>query len=185
MTIPILHADTGDLEAASETLAAAFEDYAWTRYVIPTTDYAARLLTLQRLYLDYAHQHGIVGVTATGDGVIALIPPTAPAPEEHTVEQIIALHGDRLDRLSQSEPPAGAWRLETLGVRPEQQGQGRASALLAFGVDAVRARGGSTIALETSDRRNVRLYERYGFSITESAESTSRPPVWKMTASLQ
>lgn len=184
MTVHIVRADTSDIDAAARTLAAAFEDYAWTRYVIPGTDYRSRLLALQELYLDYAHQHGIVGVTSTRDGVIALVPPSPPKPEAETVQRIIDLHGDRIDRVASSESPADAWRLETLGVSPEHQGKGRASALLAFGLEAVRTCGGSSVSLETSEHRNVRLYERFGFRVVREAAQSDRPPVWAMTASL-
>lgn len=184
MTTQIVRADTSDIDTAARTLAAAFEDYAWTRYVIPDTDYRSRLLELQKLYLGYAHQHGVVGVTSKRDGVIALIPPSAPEPDSATVERIVDLHGDRIDRVASSKFSANAWSLETLGVSPEHQGKGRASALLDFGLEAVRAAGGSLVSLETSDHRNVRLYERFGFKVVREATQSGRPPVWAMTAPL-
>ena len=87
-------------------------------------------------YLDYAHKHGLVAVTADRDGAITLLPPDAPMPGQAMIDRVVDLHGDRIDRLDHAAPPAGAWRLETLGIRPESQGRGRASAL----VDFARAR---------------------------------------------
>lgn len=181
----VRHAQPADLAAAADTLTAAFEHYPWTRHVLPGRDYLARLRALQHLYLGYACEHGIVAVTEDSDGVIALLPPHAPDPAPAMVEEVVALHGDRIDRLDQAPPPEGAWQLETLGVRPEHQGRGIASALIHFALSEVRARGGRAVALDTSDPRNVRLYERHGFYITAHTESGDDPPVWKMFATLQ
>lgn len=181
----VRHARPADLAAAADTLTAAFEHYPWTRHVLPEDDYLARLRALQHLYLGYACEHGIVAVTGDGEGVIALLPPHAPDPAPAMVEEVVALHGDRIDRLEQAPPPEGAWRLETLGVRPERQGRGIASALIHFALSEVRARGDRAVALDTSDPRNVRLYERHGFGVTAHTDSGDGPPVWKMLASLE
>lgn len=181
----VQHAQSADLAAAADTLTAAFEHYPWTRYVLPEDDYLGRLRALQHLYLGYACEHGIVAVAGDIEGVIALLPPDAPYPSLAMVEEVVALHGDRIDRLEQAPPPEGAWRLETLGVRPEHQGRGIASALIHFALLEVRALGGRAVALDTSDPRNVRLYERHGFQVTAQADSGDGPPVWKMVASLE
>ncbi|WP_293786061.1 GNAT family N-acetyltransferase [uncultured Aeromicrobium sp.] len=179
----VRQAQPADLAAAADTLTAAFEHYPWTRHVLPESGYLGRLRALQRLYLGYAHEHGIVAVAGDGDGVIALLPPDAPDPTPAMVGEVIALHGDRIGRLDQTPPPEGAWRLETLGVRPERQGQGIASALIGFALSKVRARGGGAVALDTSDPRNVRLYERHGFQVTAHSDSGDGPPLWRMVAS--
>lgn len=181
----VQHAQSADLAAAADTLTAAFEHYPWTRYVLPEDEYLGRLRALQHLYLGYACEHGIVAVAGDIEGVIALLPPDAPYPSLAMVEEVVALHGDRIDRLEQAPPPEGAWRLETLGVRPEHQGRGIASALIHFALLEVRALGGRAVALDTSDPRNVRLYERHGFQVTAQADSGDGPPVWKMVASLE
>ncbi|PAY22903.1 N-acetyltransferase [Dietzia natronolimnaea] len=174
-----------DLDPAADTLARAFEHYPWTRHVIPEDGYGERLLTLQQLYLAHAHRHGIVAVTGDldgviADGVIALLPPDAPDPGEAAVEQIVALHGDRIGRLAGGSPPHAGWTLETLGVRPTAQGRRLGSALLEFGLDEAVRRGARTIRLETSDERNVTLYERHGFSVTGRRDHPDGPPVWTM-----
>lgn len=173
-----------DLDAGAETLAEAFENYAWTRHVLPEDDYEERLRALQLLYLRYAQEQGIVAVTDACDGVIALLPPDAPEPDDDMVEQIVALHGDRLDRLDQTPSPADAWRLETLGVRPASQGRGIAAALLEFALAAIAERGAREVRLETSDPRNVRLYERHGFRVMSHSEPAEGPQVWQMSAAL-
>lgn len=190
MAARVRSASPVDLTTAADTLAAAFADYPWTRYVIPENGYVDRLRNLQRLYLRHAHRHGLVGVAGPADGVIALLPPDAPEPGTETVQEIIALHGDRVDRLthSVSAPPAESpeawqarpWRLETLGVHPARQGFGLGGALVRFGLGIAAQRGAREITLDTSDQRNVRFYEQFGFSIVAHSEWPGGPPVWSM-----
>lgn len=175
-------ASASQLDAAGNTLAVAFENYPWTRHVLPEDDYTNRLRQLQRLYLGYAHTHGIVVVTENCDGVIALLPPDPPAPDPEMLERAIALHGDRASRVGQPPHTPEAWRLETIGVRPEKRGRGLASALINFALSEVTAIGGREVVLETSDERNVRLYERHGFTIVSKRVAAEAPPVWSMSA---
>lgn len=173
-----------ELEAAADALAAAFENYAWTRHVIPEDDYAWRLRELQLVYLRHAHVHGFVGITGPADGVIAVLPSDAPDPAPGVVDRIVQLHGDRLGRLGDATSEPGepdSWRIETVGVMPARQGRGLASDLIRFALAEGARRGAGRFALDTSDERNVRLYERHGFSVVSRTELPETPPVWSMS----
>lgn len=111
----VRHAHASDLDRAADTVAVAFEDYPWTRHVLPEADYFSRLCALRRLYLGYAHEHGIIPVTDNCDGVIALLAPDTPDPEPEMITRAVSLHGDLIDRLGHAAPQVGVWRLETLG----------------------------------------------------------------------
>ena len=184
----IARAGNADLDAAAHILAAAFESYAWTRWSIPADDYAVRLERLQRLYLGHAHEHGIVLVGGLGahdvNGVIAVLPPSAPAPSDDLQAQVAELHAERLAAIASAETPPfpdGVWDLATLGVHPEAQGNGLGFALTEAALVAVdEARTGTGVALETSDDRNVRLYERAGFSLTATTSIPDGPTVYSM-----
>ncbi|GAA0977101.1 GNAT family N-acetyltransferase [Nocardiopsis tropica] len=172
-----------DLDAVVDTLVAAFDDYPWTRYVIPEDDYTSRLHELQHLYLKHALDHGIVAVSEHGEGVVALLPPDASEPGEATLERIITLYGDRIDRLAgadQRPVDPDDWSLETLGVHPDHQGKGLGGALIEFGLDAAGRQGARAVRLETSEERNVSLYQRYGFRVTDRSQRPGGPPVWTM-----
>lgn len=78
--------------------------------------------------------------------------------------------------------PAGDWRIEALGVRPSARGKGAGSALVAFALDEVVRRQACGVSLETSDERNVRLYERHGFDVIAYVEAPAGPPIWTMRA---
>ncbi|MBY4037776.1 GNAT family N-acetyltransferase [Rhodococcus fascians] len=173
-------AENHDLTTAADTLRDAFADYPWTRWVIPAEDYLATLQELQQLYLQHAHRHGIVLLTADYAGVAALLPADAPPPDDESIARIIELHGDRIDRLSSSDAAPGSWTLETLGVQPHRQGHGIGGLLLEKAVEEAQQRGASGLALHTSDLRNVRLYERAGFRVSSHATPSEGPEVWSM-----
>ncbi|WP_309080698.1 GNAT family N-acetyltransferase [Zhihengliuella sp.] len=171
-----------ELDAAARTLAAAFEDYAWTRSAIPEEGYAQRLEELQRLYLGHALQNGLVLVDEGITAVAAFLPPDAAEPEPSVHERIAELHGDRLTGLmglSLPDVPDGAWTLETVGVDPSRQGTGLGTALTAAGLAVIDERG-AQVALQTSDGRNVRLYERLGFAVVETTQVPGGPVVYSM-----
>ncbi|MFC1473900.1 GNAT family N-acetyltransferase [Rhodococcus qingshengii] len=173
-------ATTDDLILAADTLAAAFADYPWTRWVIPEESYTARLQELQHLYLQHAHRHGVVFLADDYAGVAALLPADAPMPADETMARIIDLYADRINRLSPGEPTPGSWTLETLGVHPHKQGHGIGGRLIERAVEEVGARNAPVLALETSDLRNVRLYERHGFRISSHSAHSDGPEVWSM-----
>lgn len=175
-----------DVPPAARVLAAAFADYPWTRWTVPADDHERRLEELQALYLAHALEVGIVLVD-DGPGpraVVALLPPDASDPAPEVQERVAALHGDRravLAGVALPPAPDGAWSLATLGVHPDHRGGGLGTALARAGLDAAARRGATTVALETSDERNVRLYERLGFAVTARTELVDGPVVWSMT----
>ncbi|HEY5941816.1 MAG TPA: GNAT family N-acetyltransferase [Solirubrobacterales bacterium] len=69
--------------------------------------------------------------------------------------------------------------LAVVGVRPEGQGRGLGTALLRPGL-AEADRLGLPAYLESSSIRNVPLYERHGFEVTEEVQLPGGPPVWLM-----
>lgn len=182
-TASIRPANRSETAALAGVIAEAFDQYPWTRWSIPEEDYSRRLTELQALYLRYALDEGVVLVDEQLDGVIALLPPTAAPPSEEFQGRVAELHGARMaDVASTSLPaaPSGYWILETLGVRPECQGAGLGRALVRAGLSAVSASAGRGVALETSDERNVRLYERVGFTVCATTQADRGLVVYSM-----
>lgn len=179
MAFHIRPAAADDLDRAADVLAAAFDTYAWTRWTIPRDGYRDRLRELQRMYLGYALEVGVVLVDDGLRGVVALLPPQAPDPSPKFQERVAQLHGSRLAAVASAgipPQPAVAWNLATVGVHPASQGLGLGAALVRAGLDAA----GGPVALETSDDRNVRLYERLGFSVTATTVVADGPVVHSM-----
>jgi ribosomal protein S18 acetylase RimI-like enzyme len=67
------------------------------------------------------------------------------------------------------DPDEPHWHLGPIGVRPELQGHGVGMALLTTVLTMVDEMGSPTF-LETDVDRNVGLYERFGFTVTNRAD---------------
>ncbi|KQW06613.1 GCN5 family acetyltransferase [Leifsonia sp. Root4] len=183
MSHQIRRARASDLDAAARLLAAAFDSYPWTRWALPEDGYADRLVKIQLLYLSHALDHGIVLVDAQLSAVAAFLPADTPQPSDQMQQRVAELHGDRLSMLAElSLPPApaGAWTLETVGVDPARQGTGLGTAVTTAGLGMMDGRA-ATVALETSDERNVRLYRRLGFAVAATTAIPGGPTVVSMT----
>lgn len=185
MSFDIRPAVAADLDGAARTLAAAFDMYAWTRWSIPEHDYRDRLEQLQRLYLGYALDQGVVLVGDVLRGVIALLPAAVSPPSAEFQDHVARLHGSRLTVVAEANippQPENAWNLATLGVHPDCQGAGLGAAMIQAGLDTVNesCTGDVSVALETSDERNVRLYERSGFVVTAVTSIEQGPLVYSM-----
>jgi ribosomal protein S18 acetylase RimI-like enzyme len=63
------------------------------------------------------------------------------------------------------DPRRAHWHIGPVGVHPDQQGRGVGTALLARFLEQVDQEG-TPAFLETDVDRNVRLYERFGFTVT-------------------
>jgi ribosomal protein S18 acetylase RimI-like enzyme len=189
----IRRAVADDLPAAAETLAAAFADYAWTRWVVDPDDHRARLQGLYAIYLRVALELGQLWVSDDCAAVAAWTSSRAGLQQEELFEreglvaEIARLSGSRvgnvlagIDALAPHAPEGDHWVLAAVGVRPERQGAGLgtrvlAPALAGFDLD------GELAVLDTSAPENVRLYERLGFRTTaEVAMPDGGPVVWLM-----
>jgi ribosomal protein S18 acetylase RimI-like enzyme len=183
VSYPIRRALPSDLAPAARVLAVAFDTYPWTRWLLPADGYAERLEEIQRLYLAHALENGVVLVDDDVHAVAAFLPPDAPAPAAQTQRRVAELHGSRvavLSELSLPEAPASSWTLETVGVDARHQGAGLGTAVISEGLAMIDERGGR-VALETSDERNVRLYERLGFTTVATTTIPDGPVVHSMS----
>ena len=102
----VRRAAAADIPPAARVLGCAFDEYPWTRWSIPADGYAQRLEGLQEIYLRHALRCGLVLVTEDVDGVVALLPPDAPAPPDVDQARIAELLGERLAVLVSAELPA-------------------------------------------------------------------------------
>lgn len=179
----IRSANRNETAVLAGVLAEAFAQYPWTRWAIPAEDYSRRLTELQDLYLRYALDEGVVLVDEQLGGVIALLPPTAAQPSKEFQERVAELHGARFEdvaSISLPTAPEEYWSLETLGVHPARQGAGLGRALICAGIGVVAASAQHGVALETSDQRNVLLYERAGFSLSATTSVDDGLMVYSM-----
>ena len=176
-----------DLDRAAEVLGEAFADYPWTNWCVAEDSHVERVATLQRIYLEHlALPFGRSYIDDSGNGVIAVLPPDTPEPDEATVEKIVKLHGDRFERVLQADEqlsalpvPDNAWSLATIGTTPRSRGTGLGSALLKHAL-AELDRTEQNCWLDTSTERNLPLYQRFGFTIVGQTSLPDGPDVWRM-----
>lgn len=94
--------------------------------------------------------------------------------EENTggdIKDDMAVIFEKMEKFHPTEPH---WYLPMIGVDPAHQGSGTGSALMAASLKAVDL--DKAIAyLESSNPRNIPLYERYGFEVVGEIQSGSSP----------
>lgn len=189
-------AGAGDLDAAANDLAAAFSDYPMFRWWTRTdARRGPALLDFFRLVLaETGYTAGEIQRPAVGGAAAVWLASEQlrPAPlwtELRALPTLLALTGfsrfgrllavrNAMDRRHPMERPhAYLWML---GVRPEAQGQGVGSRLLAAGLRQVDAVGRPAF-LETSSDRNVGLYRRHGFEVISTFHvAPGAPQTWAM-----
>lgn len=188
MSTTIRPLTTADLDRAAQILGAAFADYPWTNWCVAEDAHLERISSLQRVYLEHlALPHGSAFIDGTGNGVIAFLPPDAPAPAAEVSARIAHLHGDRLDHLMTAEEqisrlpvPDDAWVLATIGTTPHSRGTGLGTALMKHGLTELD-RAGHACWLDTSTERNLPLYQRFGFTVVDHLVLDGGDvPVWRM-----
>jgi GNAT superfamily N-acetyltransferase len=175
-------------------LAAAFADYVWIRWALPSVDRSG-LAELYRLEAGLAGAE--IGGTwvAEDDGEVlaaaawvpAEHPPPSPAIREALDRTVPAVLGDRREVLEAADaatralwPEGPVWLLSAVGTLPAARGRGLAGALVAEGLRAVDAAGCAAV-LETSSEANVRLYRRCGFEVHAEVDPPGGAPhVWVM-----
>lgn len=87
---------------------------------------------------------------------------------------------DTMDKIHKARVPGPHWYLFGLAVDPELHGRGIGSALIREGL-ALADRKSLPCYLETSEPRNLGLYERFGFAVLEEATlGKGGPPAWAM-----
>lgn len=96
-----------------------------------------------------------------------------------TLRRVPAIMGG-LTAVEKKHPHAPHWYLLALGVEPDLQGCGIGTQLMAPVLERCD-REGTPAYLESSKERNVPMYERNGFKVTEEFQvPNGGPPIWLM-----
>lgn len=77
-------------------------------------------------------------------------------------------------------PPVPHWYIYVLGVDPSFAGRGYGGALLRH-VTAQADAASAPAHLETTNPKNLSLYRKFGFEVTEEIVIGEAPPAWVMT----
>lgn len=184
-------ATTDDAAPVGRILAAGFEDDPVLSWVMGAP---GRLPKLEALFTFAAATFVGPGTIWWTDEVAAcwVAPPGHPADDEEQalvmgaalVEagctnddlERLALMGEAMGKAHPSEPH---WYLGIVATLPDRRGRGLGNDVLGHSLAAVD-RDRSPAYLESSNPRNISLYERHGFEVTGLIEIPGGPPMYPM-----
>jgi ribosomal protein S18 acetylase RimI-like enzyme len=106
------------------------------------------------------------------DALVSLVQRTAP----ERIQQEVSGVFEQMDRYHPREPH---WYLPLIGVDPSQQGKGYGSALMRHTLVSCD-RDHALAYLESTNPRNIPLYERHGFELLGTIQVGTSPPLFPM-----
>jgi len=190
----VIRAGAPDLDVLSQVIASAFHDLAPSRWLIG--DPASRRQVFPgyfRLHLEHALARGVVHTTPGRTAAALWIPASADAtgPPDGYDARLAAATSPWASRFRAFDAaldhhhPAGTghWYLAILAVRPDRQGRGTGSALLAAGHAVLDQVPGTPAYLEASSPRARDLYLAHGYALQPGAPfhlPGDGPPLWPM-----
>ena len=99
---------------------------------------------------------------------------------QRTADPKTAADGPQImQQMARYHPKEPHWYLPLIGVDPPRQGQGHGAALLKYGLAACD-RDGTAAYLESTNPRNVPLYQRHGFEILGTIQAGRSPAITPM-----
>jgi GNAT superfamily N-acetyltransferase len=176
-----------DMAPLLATIVEAFADDPAARWLYPDdAQYRA-------LFPDFACAFGGRAVeTATAHytedyaGAALWLPPGTEPDEETMMGMIEATAREEketiaavLEAMGSYHPSEPHWYLPLIGVAPASQGRGYGSALLKHALSACDE-AGLAAYLESSNPRNLPLYERHGFALLGTIQIGASPPIYPM-----
>lgn len=177
-----------DRRTAFDTVLLAFSTDPFARWVFPNpAQYVAVSPEFGDAFGGRGFAHGSVDMVEDGSGVAFWLPPGVE-PDGERMQAIIeqSVPADRMhdlggviEQMGESHPTEPCWYLPIIGVDPAMQGRGIGSALLKHGLARSDA-DGVPAYLESSNPRNITLYERHGFEVIRTIQVGSSPPVVPM-----
>jgi len=194
-SIGVRRATNADADTLGRTLADAFSDDPVVSWLLPH-GVPNRAWRIRRLWTVTAHGYLRAGkpcyLTDDGRGAALWAPPGAWAGKNAeqlrellpmaAVFRASSLRALRLqDQMIKAHPrKPHHWYLYAIGTMAEAQGQGLGSALLREVLDRLDA-SGEPAYLESSNIKNVPLYERHGFTVVEEMIiEGGGPTMWRM-----
>ena len=170
------------------TLTLAFSSDPANRWCWPgTADYLAAFPQFVRALGGGAFAAECAFEIAGGAGAALWLPPGVE-PDEAELIAIVqrTVHASRqndlyevMQQMGRFHPSEPHWYLPLMGIDPLRQGQGRGSALIRHAlvpVDTDRR----PAYLESTNPKNVPLYQRHGFELLGTVQVGSSPPIFPM-----
>jgi GNAT superfamily N-acetyltransferase len=184
----IRSATPDEMPHAVATIVAAFLVDPTTRFAWPAArDYLEAMPLAIQEFAGACVEHGTVYVSDDLCGTAVWVPPGAQ-PNGAALEKVFrdTVKPEHLDdllatfeKMDQSHPQEAHWYLSMIGVDPKAQGRGLGAELLRYSL-ARCDREHALAYLETANPRNIPLYERFGFEVTQPFQIGASPRVTPM-----
>jgi ribosomal protein S18 acetylase RimI-like enzyme len=180
-------ATAADEAAVVDVLMLAFSSDPATRWTWPDpTSFLAAFPRFARAFGGAAFAQG--SAFRVGSAGVALWLPPGIGPDEQAMFELMqatadpAMHADGMQVMQQMtryHPAEPHWYLPLTGVDPFRQGQGVGGALLRHAA-AIFDRDGALAYLESSNPRNIPLYQRHGFEVLGAIQVGGSPTITPM-----
>lgn len=177
-----------DESALVHTIVLAFAADPVARWAWPTAErYLAAMPDFTRAFGGKAFVHDAAHCTEECTGAALWLPPgvhpdheALGAVLERSVDAALRPQLDAVfDEMSKYHPAGAHWYLPLIGVDPAHQGKGHGGALLTYALQWCD-RDGLPAYLESTNPRNVPLYERHGFAALGAIQVGDSPPLVPM-----
>lgn len=176
-----------DRERVIGILTDAFAADPVARWVWPEElDYLAKFPQFADTFGGRAFAFGSADVLESCGAALWLPPGVEPDGEQMSSQMETAVEPSRVpdlaalfEEMARAHPTEPHWYLPLIGVPPEHQGNGHGSALLRHALARCDAEQ-LPAYLESSNPRNIPLYERFGFVLRGRIQAGSSPPMFPM-----
>lgn len=174
---------TSDQANAIGVLTLAFSTDPMARWSLPgPAKYLATFPLITKAFGGSAFGKGTAYIANDLAGAALWLPPGARSDEEslkrlfdeNTDDDIKEDMQSIFEQMEKFHPTEPHWYLPMIGVDPQSQGTGVGSALMTEALKTVD-REGLIAYLESSNPRNISLYERHGFEVIGEIQSGSSP----------
>ena len=186
--IDVRKAEASETEAVLDTLMLAFSSDPCLRFMLDTP---RAFFTGFRPFATgmggAALEHGSAWLADDGAAAALWLPPGVSSDRdailavigEHAAPEKFPTLGEVGETMAQYHPEEPHWYLAMIGVDPARQGRGYGSALLK---ESLRRcdEDGVIAYLESSNAKNVPLYERYGFEVMGFVQPGEFPGLYPM-----
>jgi len=150
-------------------------------------DYVSHYPAFVRGFGGRAFEHGTAHVTEDFRGGSLWLPPGVGADDdalEAVINETVAEPARSevlavLEKLADDHPREPHWHLAFIGADPASRGQGLGAALLSHVLEKIDA-DGVHCYLESSNPRNLSLYQRHGFELVREIRVGGSPPAFPM-----
>lgn len=187
-TPPIRVASASEEDRVYAVLALAFVTDPASRWAWPDPHtYLTHFAAVARAFGGRAFGEGTAHVAGDVAGAALWLPPGVRSDEE-TMGALMAQTVPEANQADMSavfeqmggyHPTEPHWYLPMIGIDPTQQGRGIGSALLRHALSTID-RDHAVAYLESSNPKNVPLYERHGFEVIGEVQAGRSPTIYPM-----